>query len=191
VSSGSGTTSPIEASALGPSRCSATSTRFAPASGCAAAPARCSSALTARYVVWSPCPLRNTNPELTRSRSTPRTIASPSRLKRRSSSARESVPLSCTYDSTASHNERPPSLELSERRATRSWYVRSAMPNMSAMTLLPTPCAFSSRTRFASTWLATCASEGRLPAAVASVAISTVVWRTIASIKSVSLIRQS
>jgi hypothetical protein len=56
---------------------------------------------------------------------------------------------------------------------------------MSAITLLPSPCCFSSPTRSANTWFATRANVARWPEAVARVASSTVVWRTIASISRV------
>src|SRR6188768_202207 len=54
---------------------------------------------------------------------------------------------------------------------------------MSAITLLPTPWVLSSPTSSRNTWFATCASGARAPALVASCAISTVVCRTMESIK--------
>src|SRR5437762_3762988 len=59
---------------------------------------------------------------------------------------------------------------------------------MSAITLLPTPWSFSSRTKSVKTKLAVCASGARAPAAVASCAIRTVVCRTMASMSKLTFI---
>ena len=56
---------------------------------------------------------------------------------------------------------------------------------MSAIPLLLTPCSLSSRTRLVKTWFAVCARVARPPIPVASCAMRTVVWRTMASISTV------
>src|SRR6187549_2935907 len=58
------------------------------------------------------------------------------------------------------------------------------MPNMSAMTFLVTPWRSSSSVRSAKTWLARPASGARMPPAVASWAMKTIVCWTMASMRS-------
>ena len=51
---------------------------------------------------------------------------------------------------------------------TRRWYVRSAIPNMSAITDLVSPCRVSSLANSKNTWSATRANDTRAPPAVAA-----------------------
>ena len=106
-------------------------------------------------------------------------------------SARVVIFFSRRYVSTASQRERPRSVELSVRRWIFRWYVLRPSPNMSALTLRLTPWASSSDTKSRNTWLATWARGAREPHEVASWAMSTVVWRTMAWIRTSMVIAAS